>query len=116
MPKNPADDMRLRAVMAASRSRRNAAPPKTRAAASALSDAKARCRAAHAAASQTPLWPIAQRLYSETIEAASAAPSDDVRVAMFGRLAVALEVLVDQRGWRHGIVRGFAPPKIMAAR
>jgi hypothetical protein len=79
-----------------------------------LAAARARCRAAHGAARQAGLWELADRLYAETITAAAHAPSDRVRAAMFQRLGIALEVLVDRRGWACGIVTGFAPSRIIA--
>jgi hypothetical protein len=45
------------------------------------------------------------RWQATTLSAAGGKP-DDVAIAMFTRLASALEVMVDMKGWPAGVVRG----------
>jgi hypothetical protein len=68
--------------------------------------AKARAKRAYYACRADPrLAPIGDRVWAETLQHAEG--QDPVRAeAMFLRVAVLLEILIDRRGW-PGTIRGF---------
>src|SRR5262249_20581126 len=78
---------------------------------SALPDAKARAKRAHQAAraGDTVSGAIYDRWLATTLSAASG-HDEAIGVAMFTRLAIALEVMSDMKGWGEGIVAGFTMP------
>jgi hypothetical protein len=63
---------------------------------------KAACQDARSAA-------LYGRWLSNTLLAAEQRP--ELADAMFTRLAIALEVMVDMRGWSAGVVTGLAVPR-----
>jgi hypothetical protein len=73
-----------------------------------LKDAKERARRAHKAASGCD--PRAAALYDRwlaTTLSAAGGKDEALAIAMFTRLAIALEVMVDMKGWPAGRVVGL---------
>jgi hypothetical protein len=70
--------------------------------------AKERAKRAHAAAraGDTISAAIYDRWLANTLSAA-AGQDEEIAAAMFTRLAIALEVMQDMRGWPAGIVAGL---------
>jgi hypothetical protein len=73
-----------------------------------LPEAKARAKRAHQAAraGDTVSAAIYDRRLANTLSAA-AGQDQAVAAAMFTRLAIALEVMVDMRGWGESVVAGL---------
>jgi hypothetical protein len=77
----------------------------------ALPDAKARAKRAHQAAraGDSVSAAIYDRWLANTLSAA-AGQDETIAVAMYTRLAIALEVMQDMRGWGEGVVAGITAP------
>ena len=73
-----------------------------------LSQAKSRAKRAHqtARAGDTVSAAVYDRWLANTLSAA-AGQDQAVAAAMFTRLAIALEVMVDMRGWGESVVAGL---------
>ena len=79
-----------------------------------LREAKARCLRAHKAARAGDGRSAAlyDRWLFHTLMAVADQPDEVVAATMFMRLAVALEVTTDMKGWPDGVVHGFARPSL----
>jgi len=77
-----------------------------------LAEAKERARRAHEAAraGDNRSAAIYDRWLADTLLAA-AGKDEEVATTMFARLAVALEVMVDMKGWPAGVVAGLTAPR-----
>ncbi len=75
--------------------------------ASPLASAKERARRAHAAAVEGD--GLAAAIYNRWLATALTSASgmdEDTAAEMFRRLAIALEIMIDMKGWPAGVVRG----------
>jgi hypothetical protein len=77
-----------------------------------LPEAKARANRAHQAAraGDTMSAAIYDR-WLATMLSAAVGQDEAIAVAMFTRLAIALEVMADMKGWPAGIVAGVTAPR-----
>jgi hypothetical protein len=55
--------------------------------------------------------PVYDRWLSDTLHAAHDVRDPAIAATMFTRLAIALEVMTDMRGWGEGIVAGLTVPR-----
>jgi hypothetical protein len=77
-----------------------------------LPEAKSRAKKAHAAAraGDAVSAAIYDRWLATTLSAA-AGQDETIAATMFTRLAIALEVMSDMRGWPAGVVAGLTSPR-----
>ena len=81
-----------------------------------LPEAKARAKRAHQAAraGDAVSAAIYERWLANTLSAA-AGQDEAIAATMFTRLAIALEVMTDMRGWPAGIVAGLTEGRMSSA-
>jgi hypothetical protein len=76
-------------------------------------EAKRRALQAHKVAKtgDARMAAVYDRWLADTLLAAGDARNQAIAEAMFTRLAIALEVMVDMRGWGQGVVAGLTAPR-----